>query len=264
MSLMNCEIDSRGVATLSLARPGIHNAFNDELIQQIIAKLIELEKNDDLRLLILTGEGKSFCAGADLNWMKSMKDYSFEENFADSEKLNELFDKLNTFSRPVLGRVNGHALGGGVGLVACCDYVIASNKAKFGFTEVRLGLVPAVISPYCIAKIGESNARAWFLTGERFTTEQALKMGLVHESCDLEQLDERVEAQVDRFLAAGPNGTKAAKTLINQVLSLENKSKKEIYQYTCELISNLRIGEEGQEGMTALLEKRKANWILEK
>lgn len=252
------DIDQRGVATLSLNRPELHNAFNDELIKELTECLRELEQNKAVRLLVLTGEGKSFCAGADLNWMKRMKDYTHEENMADSEKLADLFSVLNSFSRPVIGRINGSALGGGAGLVACCDYVLAVESAIMAFTEVRLGLLPAVISPYVIAKIGEGHARASFLSGAKITMSRAFVMGLVHQVSTTEHLDADLEKLVAEFLLAGPNASISAKKLISNVVRHDTIDA--VRDYTCGMISKARVSEEGQEGMNALLEKRKASW----
>lgn len=246
---------SKKMATLTLNRPEIHNAFNAELITDLTKTLEEL-KTQDVRVLVLTGAGKSFCAGADLNWMSSMKTWSEEENFQDSKKMAKMFHTLNTMPMPVIGRVNGHALGGGSGLVACCDYVVACKSALFGFTETRLGLLPAVISPYVFAKIGESHARAWFLSGERFNAAEAKRMNLVHEVAELEDLDERVERVKASFLQAGPEAAQAAKSLIFKV-----RVAQAVEDETCRIISKKRIGSEGQEGMRALLEKDKPNWM---
>jgi methylglutaconyl-CoA hydratase len=254
----NLEIDTNGVATVKLNRPELHNAFNDELIHDLIACFTDLEKNSKVRLIILTGEGKSFCAGADLNWMKRMKDYTHEENVKDSQSLAELFTVINKFPRPVIGRVNGPALGGGAGLVACCDYVVAVDTAIIAFTEVRLGLLPAVISPFVIAKIGESHARASFLSGAKISMARAFVMGLVHQVTTLEQLDADIEKVVADFLLAGPVASCKAKELINRVVIAE--SIEDVRDYTCSMISKARVSVEGQEGMTALLEKRKASW----
>ena len=185
----------QGVKEVWLNRPDLHNAFNAELIEEMIA-LFESFKNE--RLIIISGRGSSFCAGADLNWMKAMKDYSKEENFKDSKRLAKMFSAINECDVPVLGRINGHALGGGVGLVSVCDFVIANQEALMGFTEVRLGLIPAVISPYCISKVGESNARAWMLSGERFNAEEAKRMGHVH--------DPHSYYMGDTFVVANPRG----------------------------------------------------------
>lgn len=252
------DIDPRGVATLSLNRPELHNAFNDELITDLTNCLGELEQNKNIRLLVLTGEGKSFCAGADLNWMKRMKDYSHEENVADSQKLAEMFAKLNAFSRPVIGKVNGSALGGGAGLVACCDYVVAVENAMIAFTEVRLGLLPAVISPFVIAKIGESHARASFMSGAKIPMSRAFVMGLVHQVTTHERLDEEVEKVIADFLLAGPEAARDAKRLVKNVVRFE--SIEAARDYTCNKIAKARVSPEGQEGMSALLEKRKASW----
>ncbi|MCO4754857.1 MAG: enoyl-CoA hydratase/isomerase family protein [Bacteriovoracaceae bacterium] len=253
-------MDAQGVATVTLNRPEIHNAFNDKLIEELRHVFFELNQNIQCRLAILTGEGKSFCAGADLNWMKSMVEYSKSQNIEDSRKLAKMFETIDNFSKPLIGKVNGHALGGGVGLAAVCDYVLASERAKFGFTEARLGLVPAVISPFCINKIGVSNARAWFLSGELFNTQKAFEMGLVHEVCSLEELDTRLESLIKSFLKAGPSAAVASKALIKNVTSLPGA---DIQEYTLERIAELRVSEEGQEGMQALLNKTKPSWVVE-
>lgn len=244
----------KGVKEVWLNRPDLHNAFNAELIEEMIS-LFESFKSE--RLIILSGRGSSFCAGADLNWMKAMKDYSKEENFKDSKRLAKMFSAINECDVPVIGRINGHALGGGVGLVSVCDYVIANEEALMGFTEVRLGLIPAVISPYCISKIGESNARAWFLSGERFNAIEAKRMGLVHETCEITELDTKVNEIVKKFLAAGPEAAKEAKRLVRGVM----KNLKASEDYTCNMITERRVSAEGQEGMRALLSKDKPSWM---
>lgn len=258
--LLTCEMDQRGAATVALNRPEIHNAFNDRLIEELRHVFSELDKNDDCRLVVLTGAGKSFCAGADLNWMKSMVNYSKEENIADSRKLAQMFETLDGFGKVLIGKINGHALGGGVGLVSVCDYVLASERAKFGFTETRLGLVPAVISPYCVEKIGVSNARAWFMSGEVFNAQKALEMNLLHEVCPLERLSARANELIDSFLKAGPQASKEAKKLIKNVTGL---NRADVQEYTLETIAALRVSEEGQEGMQALLAKTKPSWVKE-
>lgn len=244
----------KGVKEVWLNRPDLHNAFNAELIEEMIS-LFESFKNE--RLIILSGRGSSFCAGADLNWMKAMKDYTKEENFKDSKRLAKMFSAINDCDVPVIGRINGHALGGGVGLVSVCDYVIANEDAMMGFTEVRLGLIPAVISPYCISKIGESNARAWMLSGDRFNAVEAKRMGLVHDVCDITTLDIKVEEVVKKFLAAGPEAAKEAKRLVRGVM----KNLKASEDYTCNMITERRVSAEGQEGMRALLSKDKPSWM---
>jgi methylglutaconyl-CoA hydratase len=243
-----------GVKEVWLNRPELHNAFNAELIEEMISLF---ESFKDERLIILSGRGPSFCAGADLNWMKAMKNYSKEENFRDSKRLAKMFSAINECNIPVIGRINGHALGGGVGLVSVCDYVIATPETLMGFTEVRLGLIPAVISPYCISKIGESNARAWMLSGERFSAEEAKRMGLVHEVCSLNDLDQKVDEIKKKFLAAGPEAAKEAKRLVREVM----KNLKSSEDFTCQMITERRVSSEGQEGMRALLEKDKPAWM---
>ncbi|OVE81803.1 enoyl-CoA hydratase [bacterium K02(2017)] len=253
-----CEINN-GVALVTLNRPEIHNAFNDVLMQQIKTQFEALDNDDRVRVVVLTGAGKSFSAGADLNWMKSMVNLSAAESYQDSLKLAGLFQGLNDFTKPIIGKVNGPALGGGGGLVAICDYVIASTKALFGFTEVRLGLVPGVISPYVIAKIGVSQARAWFLSGQRFNADQALKMGLVHQVVAPEELDASSSDVVKSFLSAGPKAAQGAKQLIRDVCKINDRQK--LLEHTCKTITDFRKSEEGQEGMAALLNKSKPSWL---
>lgn len=244
----------KGVKEVWLNRPDLHNAFNAELIEEMISLF---ESFKDERLIILTGKGNSFCAGADLNWMKAMKDYTKEENFQDSKRLARMFSVINECDVPVIGRINGHALGGGVGLVSVCDYVVVVDNALMGFTEVRLGLIPAVISPYCISKIGESNARAWMLSGERFGAEEAKRMGLVNEIVIGPDIDTKIEEVKKKFLAAGPVAAKEAKKLIRGVM----KNLKTSEDFTCQMITERRVSSEGQEGMRALLQKDKPAWM---
>jgi len=249
-----------GVIEVQLNRPELHNAFNEEFISELTDCFRTLSENPDVRLLVLSAAGKSFCAGADLNWMKSMKDYSDEENYQDSVKLSQLFSTLNDCPFPVIAKVNGATLGGGTGLVSACDFVVASEDAIFGFTEVGLGLVPAVISPYVINKIGESSARAYFLSGERFKAAEALRLQLIHSVVPPSELDKALEKQVERFLRAGPQAAREAKGLIKGVFKRTPHSEN-LRDYTCKTIARVRTTEEGQEGMAALLEKRKPKWF---
>ncbi|GAB4410400.1 MAG: enoyl-CoA hydratase-related protein [Bacteriovoracaceae bacterium] len=262
MSSFKSHRDHRGVEYITLNRPELHNAFNDEMIIELTNKFRDLKKDSTLRVVVLTGEGKSFCAGADLNWMKKMKDYSAEENYQDSVKLAEMFEEINNCPVPVVGKINGAALGGGSGLIAVCDIVIASNKAKLGFTEARLGLLPAVISPFVVAKIGETHARATFLSGEMFDSDRAMTMGLVHNVCSPEELDQKVEEQVGKLLESAPEASREAKKLIQSLMGYWKKSEYPVLKdFTCKTISRIRIGDEAQEGMNSLLEKRKPHWI---
>ncbi len=248
-----------GIATVTLARPEIHNAFNDELIAELTATFESLANSASVRAVVLTGEGKSFCAGADLNWMKRMKDYGEAENIADAKRLADLFYTIDTCPVPVIGAIHGAALGGGAGLVAVCDYVIAAEDTVFGFTEARLGLVPAVISPFVMAKIGRTYARATFLSGRRFDGGEAMQMGLVHRLCPSALLNAELEAAIEEFKKAAPKAAREAKQLIRGVQERDGDTQQQI-DFTCRTIARLRAGAEGQEGMAALLEKRRANW----
>lgn len=241
---------------IGLNRPELHNAFNDELIAGLTNEFNELESDDSVHTVVLTGNGKSFCAGADLNWMKKMISYTFEENVVDSMNLANLFEVINNFSKPVVGKVSGAALGGGSGLVAVCDHVVATDNALFGFTEARLGLVPAVISPYVLDKIGVSQARSLFLSGERFDAKKALSIGLIHEVCSADQIDEKLINILKSYQGVSLASQVESKKLIFKVESLEDSSLKR-KEYTCQTIAKMRVSADGQEGMNALLEKRK-------
>ena len=252
---------SRGVATLTLNRPEKHNAFDDALIAELTRKLVQLNNDDRTRIVILTGAGKSFSAGADLNWMRSMAKFSEDENIEDALKLAELMDVLNTLRKPTIARVNGAVYGGGVGLVACCDIAIAADTAKFALSEVKLGLVPSVISPYVIAAVGEHQARRYFLTAEAFDAEQAQKIGLIHEAVPAAKLDEAIGKEVNLLLKAGPKALTACKELIAANTAASVSTRRALKQKTAQLIAQLRVSEEGQEGLSAFLEKRSPKWI---
>lgn len=253
--------DSRGVATLTLNRPEKHNAFDDALIAELTRKLVQLNNDDRTRIVILTGAGKSFSAGADLNWMRSMAKFSEDENIEDALKLAELMDVLNTLRKPTIARVNGAVYGGGVGLVACCDIAIAADTAKFALSEVKLGLVPSVISPYVIAAIGEHQARRYFLTAEAFDAKQARSINLVHEVVSAERLNEAVKHEVDLLLKGGAKALTACKELIAANAAASVSVRHALKQKTAQLIAQLRVSEEGQEGLAAFLEKRPPKWI---
>lgn len=249
---------SEGVLNVSLNRPGVHNAFNDELIAEAIDVFSNID-TESARVIVLQGAGKTFCAGADLNWMSRMVSYTRDENVRDSSLLAKMFATINECPLPIVGRIQGAAIGGGVGLVSVCDVAIAMSDAKFGLSEVKLGILPAVISPYVIAKIGASHARALFLTGERFEAERALRIGLVHRVVDtIEQLDSAVYETVTQLKTSGPEAVRECKKLITYVASHELADS---IPYTIEAISERRVSEEGQEGMKSFLEKRLAGWI---
>ncbi len=257
--LFKVERAERGIVTVTLTRAKIHNAFNDEMIEGLTDTFKELGSDDNCQIIMITGEGKSFCAGADLNWMKKMVDYSVEENYKDSMALATLFETIDKCPKVVIGKVNGAALGGGTGLVAVCDHVIAHEDALLGLTETRLGLVPAVISPYIIRKIGESNARTLFLSGKRFDAKEAMRIGLVHQVSLDRHFEKDSEELCHEFLKSGPEAKAVAKELIQSVTRLSEPN--DYMDYTCKTIAGRRVSSEGQEGMNALLEKRKPNWL---
>jgi methylglutaconyl-CoA hydratase len=249
-----------GVATLTLARPAIHNAFDDELIEALTAALKALADEAGTHAVVITGDGASFSAGADLKWMRRMAAASEKDNRRDARKLAKLMRTLHHLPKPTIARINGSAFGGGVGLVACCDIAIASKDAKFGLTEVRLGLVPAAISPYVIAAIGSRQARRFFLTGEIFDAATAQQIGLVHQTVTAKQLDTAVAAQLALLRSAGPVAVAEAKALIQRVEHPDFKRQRELDEANAELIARLRVSPEGQEGLGAFLAKRKPVW----
>jgi methylglutaconyl-CoA hydratase len=246
------------IARVTFCRPEVHNAFNSDLIGEMSLIFTELAKDDSLRAVVLTGEGKSFCAGADLNWMRSVKDQSFEQNLDESNKLADLFYQIYRFKRPVIGRINGAAIGGGTGFVAVCDIAIAAKSAKFSFSEVKIGVVPACIAPYVIKKMGEGKARELFITGERMNADRAHEVGLVNKVVDDNQLDNEVNQLVKFVLSSGPEAVAMAKKLVSEVPGM---TPDEFKPYTAEMIARLRISDEGQEGMDAFLNKRKPAWV---
>lgn len=247
-----------GVLTVTLNRPEVHNAFNDELIAEAIDLFSHLDV-DATRAIVLKGTGKNFCAGADLNWMSRMVSYTREENVRDSSRLAKMYALINECPLPLVGRIQGAAIGGGVGLVSVCDIAVATSAAQFGLSEVKLGIIPAVISPYVIAKIGETHARALFLTGERFPAERALHIGLVHRVVDSdEELDAAVYETVTQLKTSGPEAVRECKKLIAHVSRLDLF---DAIPYTIEAIAERRVSEEGQEGMQAFLSKGLAGWI---
>ncbi|MCU0491783.1 MAG: enoyl-CoA hydratase-related protein [Chloroflexaceae bacterium] len=245
------------VATLTLNRPEVHNAFNVQLIAELHAACEELARDASLRVVVLNGAGPSFCAGADINWMRESLAYSHEENLADAGRLDAMLDALDSLPLAVVASVHGAALGGGVGLLSCCDVVIAAEGTKFGFTEVRLGLLPAVIARYVVPKIGASQARALFVTGQRFDTARALAIGLVHGVVPAAELEASVSRTVAELLRCGPQAIAASKALVRAVCTLPHD---EARQYVIEAIAAARTGPEGQEGLKAFLEKRAPGW----
>ena len=247
------------VARLRLNRPELHNAFDAQLIGDLTSALVAVGQDESVRVVVLEGEGASFSAGADLNWMRGMAGASEADNREDSLRLARLMRTLDQLPKPTIARVQGAAFGGGVGLIACCDIAIATTTATFGLTEARLGLLPAVISPYVIAAIGPRQARRWFATAERFDAYEALRIGLIHRLVDSEaELDEAVAEQVKLLLQAGPVAAATAKSLVRRIANAGDAAI--IDNDNATLIAWLRVSPEGQEGLSAFLSKRKPAW----
>lgn len=252
-------IDRTGsVVTVTLHRPDLHNAFDEDLVARLTAWARETAADPDVRVCVLAGAGRSFSAGADIGWMARMVDYTEEENLRDAKALAAMFEALDTLPQPLVARVQGAALGGGVGLVAVCDVAVAVETAQFGFTEVKLGILPAVIAPYAIAKIGVSAARHLMLSGVRFPAATAREIGLVHEVVTEAGLDAAVERHVREFLTAAPSAIAAAKQLIRQVAG---RCPSEVTDVTTRAIARQRVSPEGQDGLRSFLEKRAPRWI---
>ena len=253
------KIDNRGVATLTMNRPELHNAFDDSLIAALTGELQRLEADDRVRVVVLAAAGRSFSAGADLAWMRRMADYTRQENLADALELAGLMRTLATLKKPTIARVQGAAYGGGVGLVACCDMAIASSRASFCLSEVKLGLIPAVISPYVVEAIGPRAARRYFQSAEVFDAAEAHRLGLVHEVTAEEELTAAVERLAAALIANGPRAMAAAKELVARVAC--SPIDEALIRDTAERISATRASAEGKEGLSAFLQKRKPDWM---
>ena len=245
------------VLTVTLNRPQQHNALTPELIERLTAVFLHYADRREIRVIVLTGNGRSFCAGADLKTMRAAADYDFAANVADGKQIFDLMQAIDACPKPVIGRVNGAAIGGGVGLVSACDIVVAVERARFAFSEARLGLVPAVISPFVLAKIGVGNGRELFLTGERFDAYRAQRIGLVQHVVAEEALDTAVTERIEQLLLAAPGAQAAAKELIRQVA---HQPVSEVRDLTANFIAQRRASAEGREGMSAFLEKRDPDW----
>jgi methylglutaconyl-CoA hydratase len=245
------------VVTVALNRPDVHNAFNDVLMNELTRCFKQLATDDSVAAVILTGNGKSFCAGADLSWMKRMVSYSKEENKKDSYLLLDMYETIHSCPKPVVGRINGHAFGGGIGLLAVCDITITVPDVKFAFSEVKLGIIPAVISTFVAPRMSPADMRRLFITGERFDSVMANKIGLIDIVVPPEKLDDSVSSCVDQVRSSGPYAIKEVKHLIYSLNEMDIKKYKE---FTVEKISELRVSKEGQEGINAFLEKRVPNW----
>lgn len=246
------------VTTVTLSRPEVRNAFNETLIAELTAFARSVPTDGSVRVVVLEGAGASFCAGADLQWMSRMAGYSREENVADATTAAQMFLALDSLPVPLIGRVQGAALGGGAGLAAVCDVVVAAEDAVFGFTEVLLGILPAMISPYVVRKIGVSAAREWCLSGARFTATQARAMGLVHAVVAADALDAEVQRHVQQFLKAAPSAIAATKELLREVAG---RRPADVLPLTVDAIASQRVSPEGQDGMRAFLDKRVPSWL---
>jgi methylglutaconyl-CoA hydratase len=254
------EIDA-GVGIVTLNRPERHNAFDDTMIAELADAMERMAGDDAVRLVVISSTGKSFCAGADLNWMQRAAGYSLEENQRDAGELAEMLLRVSECPKPVIARVQGPAYGGGVGLLAACDMAVATFDAKFALTEVRLGLIPAVISPHVIAAIGERHARRYMLTAELFSAAEAYRIGLIHEMvADESSLDDAVGEWVEALLKNGPQALAECKALIRSVANRPLGPK--VVDHTVERIAHVRVSPEGQEGLAAFLQKRKPDWVL--
>jgi methylglutaconyl-CoA hydratase len=255
--------DARGVLTVALNRPDIRNAFNETLISELLDVFGRLALEKEVRVVIFRGEGPTFSAGGDLNWMKKSIDLHFEGNLQDTQRLTQMFKTMNECPKPVVGAIHGAAIGGGVGLTAICDIAIATKDTQFSLSEVRLGIVPACIGPFVISKIGASHARALFMSAERFYAPKAKEVGLVHAVVeDSAALDAEVERVVGNMLQCGPNAMAAAKKLVLDLSWSERRAEiGDSMDYVARMLAELRVSPEGQEGLKAFLEKRKPNWI---
>lgn len=255
-----CDVTLRdAVATVTLNRPEIHNAFDETLIAHLTAAFVSLDDNPDVRVVVLAGAGKSFCAGADLNWMKRMAAFGREENVADAQALATMLRALYALSKPTIARVGGAAFGGGVGLVAACDVALAVPQATFALSEAKLGLIPATIGPYVIEAIGARQARRYFLTAERFTAAEALRIGLLHEIVAADAMDARIGALVATLKAAGPGAQLECKALIRGVA--HRPIDDDVIAGTAQHIAAVRASPEGREGVAAFLGKRAPAWL---
>lgn len=256
--MLSFDTDSRGIATLRLDRPEVHNAFNAELIEALTDRFDRLAAAPP-RVLVLAGAGASFSAGADLGWMRGMAEADEAANRADATRLAAMFRALDNLPCPVLARVHGPAFGGGVGLIACCDMAIAAESATFGLTEVRLGLIPATIAPFVLARIGRSHARRYLLGGERFDAAEAHRIGLVDDVVAVDALDAAIESRLEALLACGPTAVAECKALIRRVAEFDG-GHQELDSITAEWIARVRVSDEGQAGLRAFLDKRRPEW----
>ena len=255
--------DRDGVKKVTLNRPEVHNAMNEKMIHELTEVFRRIALADKLpRLVVLRGNGKSFCAGADLNYMKGIAAFGFEENVEDGKRLAALFRSIYACPVPTMAVVHGSAFGGANGLLAACDIVIAAENTRFAFSEVKLGISPSTIGPFVIKRIGEYGARELMLTGKRFDGKEAEKWHLINHAVPQEQIEEKAEEMIREIMTSAPLAVRETKKLITQIVQNRNMNKN--IEYTAQLIARLRVADEGQEGMAAFLEKRKPNWVTRK
>ncbi|MEJ5991584.1 enoyl-CoA hydratase/isomerase family protein [Ramlibacter sp. PS3R-8] len=249
-----------GIETVTLDRPDVRNAFNDEVIEELTAVFLELGKRDEVRCIVLAGNGPAFCAGADLNWMRKMAGYSRDENLQDATKLARMLEVIYRCPQPTIAAVHGDVYAGGTGLVAVCDMAVSVDTAQYCLSEVKLGLIPATISPYVIRAMGARAAHRYFLTAERFSAAEALRIGFVHEVVKADALQGRVAELGRAVVQAGPEAVKACKRLLHDVAGHEISSG--LVRRTVEGIADIRASDEGREGIQSFLGKRKPNWLV--
>ena len=249
---------SGAIGTITMNRPDLHNAFNEDMIAALTAAFEEMGKNDAIRAVVLRGNGKSFSAGGDLNWMRKTAAYGFDENVADAMTLGKLLKTINTLPKPTIAVVHGNAFGGGVGLTACCDIAIAEKNTTFCLSEVRIGLIPSIIAPYVIAAIGERQARRFFMTAERFSGKKARKIGLVHESPAAEELEEVLAGILSSLMDGAPGAQRMGKELIREIA--KRPIDDDVIAHTAKKIAEARASDDGKEGLTAFLNKGEPSW----
>lgn len=258
MVFTTIEVEKKNrVAWLWLNRPDLRNAFDEVMIGELEKAIRDAGEDTEVRVVVISGRGSAFCAGADLNWMRKMKEFTYEENLKDALALADLLYLLYTLPKPTIAAVNGASIGGSNGLIAACDIAIASHRAEFALSEVRIGLVPACVGPYLLRKIGEGNCRRLFLTGERISADQACRIGLVNQVVTHESLMRRVEEQISILMSAGPQALAMCKHLIASLVTMPLEQAKD---FTSKMIAELRCKDEAQEGMRAFLEKRSPRW----
>ncbi len=258
MTALTLTVDG-GIARITLTQPEVRNAFSDEAIAEIMAAFRKVGEQADVRAVVLAAEGPAFCAGANLNWMRRMADYSRDENRVDAGLLAEMLRVIYECPKPTIARVQGDVYAGGMGLVACCDMAVAVDTAGFCLSEVKIGLIPATISPYVIRAMGARASHRYFLTGERFSAQEAHRIGYVHEVVEAEQLDAVVDGWLKHLLSAGPAAVRACKRLVLDVA--EREIDEQLIAATVEQIANIRASGEGKEGVQAFLNKRKPSWL---